>query len=732
MITEEGIVRLAPGVRIHVVDDENGFMETPDSVVRLRGTRLRVLQDIVLPRLDGSLRGRELLAELACAMPETDARELLAGLGSQGLLVDTPAPAPGVPPPARVAVCGDEHLARHLVKALERTEAVSAHYVGEPDRVEDLVESPAALAAVATASLFDPWANRVNRLFVENGRPCLFFGVVRKGTAFAGPLWTPDRVGPCYECLRTRVFSNLPQGQTFRSYTDFLAETQARAVPHEMPAWAAAGLSGVVGERLAGWAADPAGDAADRLDWLEEDYRKAAGRHLFPVPTCGVCRASQRPCEPIAELKDAEDERVGIVHAASVRKADSGPPIYLSGSTSADLSLIKQPMRVTKNGGAAFGKKDAVNATIGESLERYAAALYRKEDLVLSTWADLAEEAVPPDAFGLFSDEQYRSEGFAFTAFTPDTPVRWTRAVRWSDGAQVWVPASQVYMHYRRTRGEAVIGPSISTGLAAAPTFRAAVLSGLLEVLERDALAVSWLHRLPPRPVPQERIEESSEVAYHLRKAGNCRVRFYDLSLEHSPVVVAAVIDHRGGGDHVMSFGSACRVTATAALEKAFLEATQGLTYVRRLLRQYQDWDMGGDFDTVDEFNKHAILYTRHPHLREAAGYLVHPSGEPERWRSERVRPEDPGKPVDLDDLDDLDGLVRELDAAGYPVYVVDVTTPDVMQLGVRVVRVLVPGLQHLSGMHRYRMLGTPRLHTVAAGLGHDTVPNNPFPHPLP
>lgn len=722
MIDTDAVVRLAPGVRVHVVDDENGFVETPDGVHRMRGTRLHVLEELVLPRLDDCVRGADLLGDLARVMPEAEARRLLAGLDEQGLLTVDGPPRPPVQA-AEVVVCGPDHLASHLVAVLDRTEGVQVRHLREPVPEEGLLDHPAALVVVATASLFDPWAGQVNELCVRRGQACLFFGVAHQGTAFAGPLWDPRRVGACYECLRTRVYSNSPHGRTWRSYTDSLAAAGKRAVPHEIPAWVGAALAGTAGERAAGWLADPDRDAADRLDWTEGDYTTPSVRHLLAVPTCPVCGPRQRLGDPVAELRHAVDDRVGIVHATTVRRAESGPAIYLSGSVSANLSLIKEPMWVTKNGGAAFTKQEAVNATIGEALERYAAGCYPAERLVFARWTELTEEAVPPEKFGLFSEEQYRSEGFPFTPFTSDTPIRWTRAVRWTDGAKVWVPASQTYLHYRRVPGESIIAPSISTGLAAAPSLREAVLSGLYEVLERDALAISWLHRLPPRPVPRDVIDASSHVAYHLERAKGWRVGFYDLSLDHSPSVVVAVMDYRGRNEQVMAFGSACRGSAVAAVEKAFLEATQGLTYVRRLLRQYQDWEVADDFSNVDEFNKHAILYTKYPRLREAAGYLVHPLEPPECSRPARADRESPL---------DLDALARGLDAAGHPVYVVDLTTPDVRQLGVTVVRVLVPGLQHLSGMHRFRLLGNPRLHTVAAALGYDSAPDNPYPHPLP
>jgi bacteriocin biosynthesis cyclodehydratase domain-containing protein len=748
MIGQDSIIRLSPGVQLHVQDDMSGFVESCHGVRKVEGTGLQLLAEEVLPRLDRPVRSGDLVVALESLLSSTQLLDLLEGLHQQGVIECTPE-EPQRCAAWTVAVFGPRHITSDLMTVLGRMPLAEVRYLGEAGEAGD---SDADLTIAATASIFDRWVAMLNESCVRAGRAIFSYGVMQDGIAFVGPLWTPDRLGACYECLRTRIFANSVNGPTWHSYTRFLARAGLSAMQQQAPPWMATRLAGAVGRDAAGWLARPDEDRSEDLLWLDEAGDETR-RRLLPVPTCRVCAHRQRrPAAPEKAALDtfaarsasaptgpatapdgptaAVDDRVGIVHSVHVRRAESGPQIYLAGSTSSDLSLIRPGLGVIRNGGAGFVKKDALHATVGESLERYAAGLFRPEGLRLSSWNELAsagEAATPPEAFGLFSAEQYASSGFPFTPFRHDTQVRWVRATCWLDGSACWVPASQVYLYYRLAKGEAPIAPSISTGLAAGPSYIEAVLSGLCEVLERDALAISWLHRLPPRPVAEEVIAASAQVSYHLRHARLWRVRFYDLSLEFTPPVVVAVMDHRSGSEPVLSFGSACRMSPVRAVEKAFLEAAQGLTYVRRLLKAYKDFQAAPDFGNVDEFNKHAILYTRHPELRQRAGYLVHPDEPPACTRPPRpLRPsaQPAGAPIDT--------IAGELAAHGFQVYVMDLTTPDTQRAGVRVVRVLVPGLQHLAGVHRYRLLGNPRLQAVVQALGIYSEPDNPYPHPLP
>lgn len=727
MITSDDVVQLVDDVRVHVVDDRDGFVETPAQVHRIRGSRLTVVADEVLPRLRTPTRVDRLVADLAPHLPGPEVAALLETLSAQGVLRAAGAPAPvAARADAAFVVYGPARLTDQLV-------AVLSPLPGTTVRRGDAAAAdgpPRALAVVAAASLFDPAAARLHADLVARDQPHLGYGLAPGGAAFVGPLWTAGRAAPCFACLRTRVFSHASNGPTLLAYTAFLAESDRRPVTGDAPPWAVARIIGAVARRALAWAARPQADPATALLWFDALDAEGRQRLLLPVPTCACARPVDAP-GPAADLLAAEDDVVGIVHAVGVRRAESGPAIYLAGSTSANFSLIRGAMRVTRNGGAGFTKAAAARSTVGEALERYAAGLYRPADLRLASWADLAaagEPAAAPESFCRFSEAQYAAAGFPFAPFTRDTPVRWVRASRLGGDDQVWVPASQVYLHYRRVRGEAAIGPSISTGLAAGPSFAEAAWGGLCEVIERDSLALSWLYRLPPRPVAAETVAASAAVSHHLQGATSWRVRFYDLAVDLPVPTVAAVLEHRGAHGVIMSFGSACRPAPVQAVEKAFLEAAQGLTYVRRLLRQHEDWQVAADFGNVDDFNLHAILYSKYPQLRARAGYLVHPTEPVLCSRPPSPAAVAPDAPAPAQ-LADLAAAVR---AAGYEVYVVDLTTDDVRQLGTTVVRVLVPGLQHLSGVHRHRYLGSRRLAEVAARLGITSAPDNPFPHPLP
>jgi ribosomal protein S12 methylthiotransferase accessory factor len=81
--------------------------------------------------------------------------------------------------------------------------------------------------------------------------------------------------------------------------------------------------------------------------------------------------------------------------------------------------------------------------------------------------------------------------------------------------------------------------------------------------------------------------------------------------------------------------------------------------------------------------------------------------------------------------------LCRRVEAAGSSAYAVDVTSPDVAQLGLTVTRVVAPELCPLDVPHGARFLGGRRLFRAAFELGLagavlDEGSVNPDPHPFP
>jgi ribosomal protein S12 methylthiotransferase accessory factor len=83
-----------------------------------------------------------------------------------------------------------------------------------------------------------------------------------------------------------------------------------------------------------------------------------------------------------------------------------------------------------------------------------------------------------------------------------------------------------------------------------------------------------------------------------------------------------------------------------------------------------------------------------------------------------------------------VEALCERVRAAGAGAYAVDVTSPDVRELGLVVVKVLAPELCALDVPHAARFLGGSRLYDaplrlgLRAGARLDGV--NPEPHPFP
>ena len=80
--------------------------------------------------------------------------------------------------------------------------------------------------------------------------------------------------------------------------------------------------------------------------------------------------------------------------------------------------------------------------------------------------------------------------------------------------------------------------------------------------------------------------------------------------------------------------------------------------------------------------------------------------------------------------------IAKAVEKTGDRVLIVDVTTPDVRELGFVVVRAIVPGYHPLALGFQCRARGGRRLYEVPQKLGHKGITResgeNPFPHPYP
>lgn len=433
-------------------------------------------------------------------------------------------------------------------------------------------------------------------------------------------------------------------------------------------------------------------------------------RHAFQILSK---KSKQRGGDIIA----AVDNQLGLINDIRVEDIrEYGVDVHIAVSSTCDFSRYNSNMFAQSNSGAGFDATSATYSAVGESLERFAGGIYHPQVIQMGTAKEVGSH-IDLSKFILFSKEQYEEKGFPYHPLQESTRICWTKAENLVHGGEDWVPLAFTQLPYRAQEGEIRISPAISTGLALGPTREQAILSGIYEVLERDAFASSWLLKLAPnRELRVEDYMDTSKIITDTRYA----IRAYDISVQDLLHTVMVTI-HDTGNEHVM-VGAATRFTTREAIRKAFIEAAQGITYINMLVRMYEKEGLMEDFNRIDSFQKHAAFYSIYPKMQKKVGYVLDPDY---RFvpRENSNFPETEG----LAPSEQLAAVLDRLEKQQKDVYYVNMDFPGLSNLHASAARIIIPGLQPLHGAHKYRFLDDRRLREIAG-----TGVLNPYPHPFP
>lgn len=410
------------------------------------------------------------------------------------------------------------------------------------------------------------------------------------------------------------------------------------------------------------------------------------------------------------------DDATGIRHPI-VSPPARVPPTAAdpSGIVHASVARDDRPDR-SAGGGVGHDAEAAEAAAVGEALERFAAT---HASIIVRTSSELergGHRVVRLADCTLHSAGQRSRPEFPHAASYPVLGAgddEWcTPVFDLLTNEPCWVPAALVSL--TDTYGAL----ATSSGLAAAPSVMTALLRATQELVERDAYVTTWLHQLGGRevatpPVGFGRLGEE--------------MRVFDLTPAFSPHRVAMVTGSEPqGGCARVSVGLAARASWTEAVDKAALECVQGIVFAGHLLAQRPDLrDMHAT--KVTGFDEHAVFYSANPPWWDAIP--IH------RFA---IAAEAPGDSAvhGCGHGSELTELVHALATNGVDLYYRELSTPDVRQLGMRVVRVVAPALTPLHHDHRWPFLGGRSADVIwrypdAARRGSGRPWPSPFPHAL-
>jgi ribosomal protein S12 methylthiotransferase accessory factor len=372
-------------------------------------------------------------------------------------------------------------------------------------------------------------------------------------------------------------------------------------------------------------------------------------------------------------------------------------------------------------------REAAEAASIGEALERYSAAFVPSERLVVSS-ADRLSGAVDPERFALFHHTQHADPAFPFRPFRRGTVVSWVDGFALPGATAAYLPAQLAFLTSgRRAAAEDPIAYTTSSGLACAPTLEEALLAGLLEQIERDAVMLAWYDRLCLPLLDWSHDPELVRLDARYFAPTGLQYSAVDLSVFFGIPTVLGVVHGAPGLLGALGVGAASAPSVGVAWRKALAEAFA----VRRWVRDHaleRPGDVARPAIEIQGFDGHTMFYA-HPDRAARATFL---DSSTDRRDTRDVAPLE-GSNV----LEHIEAACERLALRGVSAFAVDVTSPDVRSAGFHVVRVLAPELCQLDVIERARFLGGSRLYEAAYEIG--LVPRrlavgdlNADPHPFP
>jgi oxazoline/thiazoline synthase len=570
----------------------------------------------------------------------------------------------------------------------------------------------------------DPILTKHNQMALAAGTPWMI--AKPAGTiVWLGPILQPGSTA-CWECLADRLRLN----RRVLRFVERRSSKEVRLPLTMSPATRSLAASLIVtelGEWLSG-EIDPAARAS--LMTFDTVSRSFESHPVIRRPQCHACGIARFESTSIAldlsatlpvsrdggfrsksaeqtfdALKQHISPVTGVVsHLHKINSGNDYIHVYIAGqnfgSTGGTLALLNESLR-NRSSGKGVTDIQAKTSAVCESIERYSGVFQGYEPYKVASFSEIAEEAIHPNDCMLFSDTQYReraarnvgADGFTWIPQPLDSNQRlwWSPVWSLSGECKKYLPTAYLYYH-----SEALADPigvwacaPDSNGNAAGVTYSEAILQGLLELVERDSVALWWYPRtlLPAVDLRSFSCDFLDMCLDYYASIGR-EIWVLDATSDLKiPTFIGVSRKLSGPEQIVMGFGS--HVDAKVAIQRTVAETNQLLAGVEARVHTGDSYD-----DATSLWLRQATIASEY-YLRPREGEIV----TADRFHN-----------ASTDISAALEQCLSAIRKAGLDAFVLDQSRPDIE---LKVVKVLSPGLRHF-----WERLAPGRLYEVPVKLG--------------
>ena len=484
---------------------------------------------------------------------------------------------------------------------------------------------------------------------------------------------------------------------------------------------------------------------------IEKNKMNISRKEVLPVPTCKYCGnlkkdSIENAYKDIKLLKDSKqkkfrkyslkellpdllemyvDEEVGIINFLL---DDIEAPFAVSVANLPSL-LGKDEVGVGRTSDYSISRAVAIL----EALERYCGLEPRgKTAFIERSYNELDHSiAINPVKLGLHTEEQYDDKYCAFEKFNPDEKMKWVYGISATDFSIKLVPEKIAYYGLRlRDQEYHNFVYEISNGCAVGGTLKEASLSGLMEVIERDAFLNTWYNEIPLYEID---FDEITDNKVHLMKNQfeylfPYELHVFDMRIDIDiPIVLLVAKKKDTDAKNIMNIMCAAGISLSwaGAITNALHELCDIYPALnKKFMQRIAELEkMSNNFSLVKTMEDHSLLYGL-PSMEKYFSFLL--------CQNNKKRKVEPTMFHGINSLNEIFGMLTEnLKSKGLETIIINQTSEELEKSYLYCVKVLVPGMLPMTFGHiNRRVENLDRIHEIGQQYGRGKY--RIVPHPFP
>ncbi len=401
------------------------------------------------------------------------------------------------------------------------------------------------------------------------------------------------------------------------------------------------------------------------------------------------------------------NSKAGIINGVMERFELEEYGLSMFQCVSAKTSVLFDLKREVSSGGLGvnFVDGNAFKACIGEAIERYCMSYTKESNIYLKSCSVLPSEAIS------YTNDQYDKSNGEFT--NPFKEEIYCTKIKGVDGndRSIWYPSCLIYLPFENQKP---ICETTSTGVAAHINYNEAIFSGLLEVIERDAVMINFFQKLPKISISINSIlsNAGNQLCDFLKKIEKhySVLVFKQYSDINIPIFLCYIWDKNANKDTLhFGIGACASLDSDEGITKALKECLFTYFYSKNMMHLKKDKK-----EEINALYEHFLYYQKSEKFFELTKVDDDKAYSKESFKEEH--------------------LFQSIRENNLNCFYEDLTTKDISDnTSYVVVKSIIPEMIDLNKSYKMRRLGLKRLLEVPKKLGLPVQKTlNTEPHPFP